>query len=165
MPGLPGRSHSRRLSLSNLQSENGVIRIDYACLGASRNDQEGDFYSRRISFPIITTVQPTLRCRHIGLKPSPRAFDSHHSQPIYAETDVNALRRPIRPELSGHHRSYQPNLETQAELQDAMARASAKNVCLASMLFHNPSDQALEVHIERQEDATGKQYSSVNTDT
>ena len=33
------------------------------------------------------------------------------------------------------------------------------------MLFHNPSDQALEVHIERQEDATGKQYSSVNTDT
>jgi hypothetical protein len=75
------------------------------------------------------------------------------------------MKQPSRPKLSGHHSSYQHDLETQADLQVAMARASARKVCLASILFHNPSDQALEVHIERQEDATGKQHSFVNIDT
>jgi len=135
-----------------------MIRIDYACLGASRDDKESDFYSRRISFPIITTVQPTLRCRHLGLKPSRRAFYLDHSQPNYSGEDIEAMGRPSRPKMSGHHSSYQHDLETQADLHRSMARASANKVCLASILFHNPSEQALEVHIERQGDATGEQH-------
>lgn len=125
-------------------SEKAVIKVDYGNLEAAKASGRSSFYSRRLSIPIITTVQSTLLCRHLEITPL--------VQKDLSET-ASAVKEPRKASLTHTSRKaswYQADQLSRDQFQDALVSpASGREQCLVHFVFTNTSEQTIELNLER----------------
>lgn len=136
-------------------SEHAVIRMDYGNIAAAQSAGNSSFFSRRITLPIITTVQKTLTCQKLDVQPTASTGeDPRTASSTSTGFDARTKHRNV---LTRHQNSFRHDRASQDHLADVFAKSRGRmDTCLASVVFTNPSDQALEVYLEQSQDTEGK---------
>jgi hypothetical protein len=131
--------------------------MDYGNITMARSTGNSSFFSRRITLPIITTVQETLRCQNVDIQPVAKVKDAFPARSSTSPGQSQSSRTPSNRILPRHQNSFRHDRTSHNHLQDAFSEVRDQpDMCLASVLFTNPSDQALEVCLERRQEGEGK---------
>lgn len=138
------------------RSEHAIIRMDYGNIAIAQRNGDASFYSRRITLPIITTVQQTLRCRSLDIQHVDQFDVSLSATPSLTPGQSQRSRVASARMTPRHQSSFRNDRASQDHLQNALSSAcNQPDFCIASALFTNPSDQALEVCLERRREGDG----------